>query len=813
MLRLALTAALLLALPFSAPAQDARAPNPDLDRLLAEVEAGVEGRAKLAQEIVDKLFSFSELGFQEVETFNYLVPLLRQHGFRVEEGIADIPTAWWATWGSGSPVIALGSDVDGIPRASQYPGVAWHRPIVEDAPGHGEGHNSGQAVNIAAALALKEVMEREGIEGTLILWPGVAEEIIAAKAWFVREGYFENVDVALFTHVSSNLGVSWGGGRGTGLVSVEFTFHGEAAHSAGAPWRGRSALDAVELMNVGWNFRREHLHPNQRSHYVVTDGGDQPNVVPSVASVWYYIREIEYPDIRRNFDIAIRTAEGAAMMTDTEMEYRILGTAWPRHFSRPVAEAVQAHIEAVGLPEWSEEDQLLARAVQLEVGSEPQGLPTEVGELSGPPSQPQSGGSDDIGDISWVVPTITLRFPSNIPGLPGHHWSNSIAMATPISHKGVVAGGKVMARAVLELFMTPELVEDAWRYFREEQTAEQEYVPFIGPDDPPAIHLNRDRQARFRSLLEPFYYDESRYGTYLEQLGVEYPTIRPEHRERLRELGLLGGDPASGAGSGGDGGDPSLQERPIPPSNEEALHRLNASPRHGEWVTYDAGDGDEVRAWVVYPERSDPAPVVVVIHEIFGLTDWIRGVADQLAADGFIAVAPDLLSGMGPDGGGTESVDQQGAVALIRQLERADANRRLRAAADYGTSLPAAAGNAAMLGFCWGGTASFIMATEWADLGAAVVFYGSSPETATLAGVRAPVLGLYAGDDARVNATIEPARDEMARLERRFEVEVYEASGHGFLRQQDGRDGANMRASRAAWPRAVGFLREVLQGG
>jgi aminobenzoyl-glutamate utilization protein B len=528
--------ALALLLPDPGVAQ-----TPDPERLYQEVEAGVEARAKLAQEIVDKLFSFSELGFQETETFDYLVPLLREHGFQVEEGIAGIPTAWWATWGSGRPVISLGSDIDGIPRASQKPGVAFHDPIVEGAPGHGEGHNSGQAVNIAAALALKEVMEREGIEGTLVLWPGVAEEILGSKAWFVRDGYFDDVDAALFTHVSSNLGVSWGGGRGTGLVSVEFTFHGEAAHSAGAPWRGRSALDAVELMNVGWNFRREHLRPLQRSHYVITDGGDQPNVVPSIASVWYYIREIEYPGIRENFDIAIRTAEGAAMMTDTEMEYRILGVAWPRHFNRPIAEATQAHIEAVGLPEWSEEDQLLARAVQLEVGSEPRGLPTEPGELSGPPDQPQSGGSDDIGDISWNVPTITLRFPSNIPGLPGHHWSNSIAMATPISHKGVVAGGKVLARTALELFLRPELVEDAWRYFREEQTAEQEYVSFIGPDDPPAIHLNQDRQARFRALLEPFYYDESRYATYLEQLGVEYPTIRPEHRERLRELGHIGG--------------------------------------------------------------------------------------------------------------------------------------------------------------------------------------------------------------------------------------------------------------------------------
>lgn len=266
--------------------------------------------------------------------------------------------------------------------------------------------------------------------------------------------------------------------------------------------------------------------------------------------------------------------------------------------------------------------------------------------------------------------------------------------------------------------------------------------------------------------------------------------------------GLLVAGPASVAGQA------------LPPGNEDATQRLNDSPRHGEWVEYEAattaGGHDPVRAWIVYPERPDPAPVVVVIHEIYGLTDWIRAVADQLAADGFIAIAPDLLTGHGPDGGGTESVDQQGAVALVRGLEQADVNRRIRAAAEHAMAHPAAVEQAATLGFCWGGTASFVAATAWQDLGAAVVFYGSSPETETLARVRSPILGLYAGDDARVNTTIEPARDELVRLGQSFEVEIYEGAGHGFLRQQDGRDGANLRASEGAWPRAIEFLRQTL---
>ena len=214
---------------------------------------------KTTQVIVDSLFSFSELGFQEFETQRYLAEILVENGFEVELGVAGIPSSWWATWGSGEPVIALGSDVDGIPRASQMPGVAYRQPMIEGAPGHGEGHNSGQAVNIVAALAVKEIMEREGLPGTIVLWPGIAEELLGTKAWYARDGLFQGVDAVLFTHVSNNLSVSWGSARGTGLVSVEYMFDGVAAHGAGDPWQGRSALDAVELMNVAWNFRREHL--------------------------------------------------------------------------------------------------------------------------------------------------------------------------------------------------------------------------------------------------------------------------------------------------------------------------------------------------------------------------------------------------------------------------------------------------------------------------------------------------------------------------------------------------------------------------
>ena len=504
--------------------------DPRVDRLKGEVGGAVDGMATFTQQMVDQIFSYGELGFQEQETHRYLVDLLKKNGFTVEEGIAGIPTAFMASWGSGKPVIALGSDIDGIPQSSQKPGVAYRSPMIEGAPGHGEGHNSGQAVNITAALAVKKIMEREKLPGTIRIWPGTAEELLGTKAHFVREGFFKDVDVALFSHVSNELSVSWGDRAGTGLVSVEYSFRGETAHSAGAPWRGRSALDAVELMNIGWNYRREHLPLEHRSHYVITDGGDQPNVVPAVATVWYYFRQTTYPRIMDLWKMGDDMAKAAALMTGTELlPTRVLGTAWPQHFNRTVAETAWANIQKVGMPTWTEADQTLAKALQKELGSREQGLEVAVPkELQGPVTDNRGGGSDDIGDVSWNVPTITLRYPANIPGLPGHNWANAIAMATPIAHKGVTTGAKVQAMTMLDLLLRPELVTQAWDYFRTVQTKDQKYQPLLRPGDKPAIELNKAVMDRYRPEMRKYYYDPSRYKTYLEQLGIAYPTVKKQ---------------------------------------------------------------------------------------------------------------------------------------------------------------------------------------------------------------------------------------------------------------------------------------------
>src|SRR5262249_50970105 len=300
-------------------AEDTIASKHDIERVekfKAVVIDGVEARRKLAQVMNDTVFSFGELAYQEFETSKYLTGLLEKNGFSVERGVAGMPTAWVARWGTGRPGVALGSGIGCLPQGSPKPGGANRAPLIEGARGHGEGHNSGQAVNIVAALAVKDVMEREKLSGTLVIWPGVAEELVGGKAFFVRAGMFKDVDAVLFTHVWDDFSTAWGQpDRGTGMISVEYTFEGESAHAAARPWRGRNALRAVELMNIGWDFRREQLRPEQRSHYVITNGGDQPNVIPPIASVWYFFREMDFENIKKNYEIGNKIAEAAAMMT------------------------------------------------------------------------------------------------------------------------------------------------------------------------------------------------------------------------------------------------------------------------------------------------------------------------------------------------------------------------------------------------------------------------------------------------------------------------------------------------------------------
>ena len=527
MRRFARLVAPCLFIPLIASSQ--AAPPLGSDRFKVEIARSVDARAKLAQTMVDQVFSFGELGMQEVETSKYLAGILEKNGFTVQRGVAGIPTAWVARWGSGAPVIALGSDIDGIPQSSQKPATATRDWIVSGAPGHGEGHNSGVPLNILAALAVKDIMAREKIPGTIMLWPGVAEEQLGSKAFLVRAGVFNDVDANLFAHVSGEFGISWGDEPALALISALFKFKGQSSHAAGAPWRGRSALDAVMNMGNAWEFHREHMELAQRSHYVITDGGDQPNVVPSTAAIWFYFRERDPERVTRMFEDAKQVARAAAMATFTSLDtVQVIGSAWRPHFNKPIAQAMHANAVRVGMPAWDEKDQAMARGVQRMMSRPDSGLRLTIAPLRTPEeaAAASSGtGSDDIGDVTWTVPSVTLYYPANIPGTPGHNWADGIAMATPIAHKGVIAGAKVQAMTLLDLMLQPTLVNDAKHYFTDIQTKTVKYRPLMAASDQPATWLNAEKMAKYREAMRPFYYDPSKYATYLEQLGIKYPTV------------------------------------------------------------------------------------------------------------------------------------------------------------------------------------------------------------------------------------------------------------------------------------------------
>jgi aminobenzoyl-glutamate utilization protein B len=284
------------------------------------------------------------------------------------------------------------------------------------------------------------------------------------------------------------------------------------------------------LMGQGWEFQREHNELPTRSHYVIRDGGDQPNVVPQSASIWFYFRERDYARTKELYERGIRIAKGAAMMANVELDtVMMVGSGWSGHFNKTIAEVTFENIKRVGMPTWDEADQMLARGLQKEMGLREFGLQGRTTfNLSGPvpESQRMGGGSDDIGDVSWNVPTVTLRYPSNIQAGPGHNWANSIAMATPIAHKGALAGAKVQALTMLDTLMKPQVVADAWTYFRDVQTKDVKYTPFIAPTDKPPIWLNAEIMARYKPELQKYYYDAKKYKNYLEQLGIAYPTTR-----------------------------------------------------------------------------------------------------------------------------------------------------------------------------------------------------------------------------------------------------------------------------------------------
>ena len=425
----------------------------------------LDRNAKAIACLNDSIFYFAELGMQEFETAKLMTALLEDAGFKVERGICGFPTGFCATFGSGHPVIAMHTEYDSNPDNSQASGVAEQTAIVEGAPGHCEGHNVNGAVLIASALAAKAAMEKFGLKGTLKVFGAPAEEQLLSRPYFVRDGWFDDVDVAFHNHIAGNFGVGYGLIQAA-LVSATFTFHGETAHAGVAPWRGRDALDGVVLMDMGLAQYREHMTPTMRAHRVITEGGDQPNVVPRRAAVWWYFRDSTAEGAGKLFEQAKRIAEGAALMSNTKVEIDVMSAVWPVRGNRTLAELVEREIETVGLPNWSEEEDDLARAVQAKVKVPVEGLARRYVPMKGPAVQ--KAAANDAGDISWKVPMVKLYFPATVPNISFHHWAAGVPLATSIAHKGAVAGAKVMAASIVECFSNPAVVDEAKRTFKEE---------------------------------------------------------------------------------------------------------------------------------------------------------------------------------------------------------------------------------------------------------------------------------------------------------------------------------------------------------
>ncbi len=460
--------------------------------------------AKATAGLCDSIFYFGELGMQEFETSKLMCDLLEEGGFKVERGIAGFPTGFCATFGSGQPVIAMHTEYDSNPDNSQASGIAEPTPIVEGAPGHCEGHNVNAAVLVTGALAVARAIEKFGFKGTIKVFGAPAEEQLVSRPYYVRDGLFDDVDIAFHDHLADGFRAPYGLLQ-SALISASFTFTGESAHAGVAPWKARDALDGVVLMDAGMAQYREHMLPTMRAHRVITNGGDQPNVVPRKASIWWYFRDYTAEGARSLFDQAKKIAQGAALMTNTSVEVDVMAAVWPTRGNRTLAEAVRRSIEVVGMPDWTPEEDALARSLQARAKVKVEGLHREIAPLTGPGGQKTS--ASDSGDVSWKVPQVKFYYPANIPNIDFHHWAAGVALATSIAHKGAVAGAKVLALSAVDFLEHPERVAEAKATFREELGG-VEYKSLLPPDQKPPVELNRAMMEKFRPAMAKHYRTE-----------------------------------------------------------------------------------------------------------------------------------------------------------------------------------------------------------------------------------------------------------------------------------------------------------------
>lgn len=446
-------------------------------------------------ELSDQIWACPELHFVEYQSSRYILNALEKEGFDIEEKVAGLETAFVASFGNGKPVIAILGEFDALPGLSQKKGISSENPIEEGGNGHGCGHNLLGAGSFAAAVAVKEYMDEKGLDGTVRYYGCPAEENGSGKAFMARAGLFDDVDLALSWHPKTIPGLMHASTLAN--YSVTFKFDGKSAHAAAAPHLGRSALDAVELMNVGVNYLREHMIPEARVHYAVTDtGGSSPNVVQAHAEVMYLIRAPHKKQVEELYERVHNIAKGAALMTETTFETEFVGTASNLIPNRTLAEVMYKHLTAIGTPSYDAEDQQFARDIQAtlseeDINADLAGLDSEtVKQLRNkaivdiiPPLAEESAliGSTDVGDVSWIAPTMQCITACWALGTPFHTWQVVSQGAMPIAHKGMLQAGKVIAATAIDAMENEAIIEKAKAEWKERLDGET-YVSFI-PED------------------------------------------------------------------------------------------------------------------------------------------------------------------------------------------------------------------------------------------------------------------------------------------------------------------------------------------
>jgi len=459
----------------------------------------VEKNGDRLTEISDAIWGYAELGYVEFRSAELLASELEKHGFEVERGVAGIPTAFVATWGSGKPVVGVMGEYDALPGLSQKKMVPVKDAIEAGAPGHGCGHNIHGTSGMGGAVALRYAMEKAGMQGTVRFFGCPAEEMLSGKVWMVREGVFEGVDVVLSHHPSS-MNVA-GLSSSNANNAVKFHFYGKTAHAAGSPEQGRSSLDAIELMNVGVNFLREHVISDARIHYVIEEGGGQPNVVPDYARSWYLIRAPERDQLEPIYERILKIAEGAALMTETELKVEFIKGIYNKIPNKVLSDAVTANMRAIGPPEYTEEEMSFAEEVSKSISEDSkrttlwktkrpgwEKLMDVVMDRTVPDAWNDgevSHGSTDVSDVSWQTPTMEFSTATYSLGTPGHSWQNVVYSGMSIGHKSLLFASKVIATTAIDFLTDPELLKAAWEELDRRKAGRTYKSPIPEDLDPP----------------------------------------------------------------------------------------------------------------------------------------------------------------------------------------------------------------------------------------------------------------------------------------------------------------------------------------